>query len=244
MRAPLPSLMPMKGHPTFIARSITLQTFSAKAPERLPPNTVKSCEKMQTWRPSMVPKPVTTPSPGIFLLAISKSVMRCVLNLSSSMNEPRSSSASMRSRAVMRPDCFCFARRSTPPPISARRDISCILSMFSLRPMLQIFGLKGRAATLKSSGPRRATHIDIVTRARDKGAPEYVNHDNSVIGMRIEATKLEPIAYYDMMLRRVASVYFEYVKRAGEAAEQRLGKRLSNRNDANDFAGRIRENHV
>ena len=55
MRAPPESLSPITGHPTFIARSITLQTFSANAPERLPPNTVKSCEKTQTWRPSMVP---------------------------------------------------------------------------------------------------------------------------------------------------------------------------------------------
>ena len=39
----------------FIARSITLQTFSANAPDRLPPKTVKSCEKTQTWRPSIVP---------------------------------------------------------------------------------------------------------------------------------------------------------------------------------------------
>ncbi len=30
-----------------------MQTFSANAPERLPPKTVKSCEKTQTWRPSI-----------------------------------------------------------------------------------------------------------------------------------------------------------------------------------------------
>ncbi len=47
--------MPITGAPVFIARSMTLQTFSANAPERLPPKTVKSCEKTKTVRPSIVP---------------------------------------------------------------------------------------------------------------------------------------------------------------------------------------------
>src|SRR5215469_15910568 len=41
MRAPAPSLRPIIGHPVFAARSITLTIFSANAPDRLPPKTVK-----------------------------------------------------------------------------------------------------------------------------------------------------------------------------------------------------------
>ena len=55
MRAPAPSLRPISGAPTFAARSITLQIFSAKAPDRLPPKTVKSCAKQKIWRPSILP---------------------------------------------------------------------------------------------------------------------------------------------------------------------------------------------
>ena len=55
IRAPPESLSPMTGAPTFIARSMTLQIFSAYASDREPPNTVKSCEKTNTRRPSMVP---------------------------------------------------------------------------------------------------------------------------------------------------------------------------------------------
>ena len=43
--------------------SITLQIFSAKTSERLPPKTVKSCENTKTFRPKTVPWPVTTASP-------------------------------------------------------------------------------------------------------------------------------------------------------------------------------------
>ena len=62
MRAPAPSLRPIIGTPVEEARSMTLWIFSAKTSPRAPPKTVKSWLKMQTRRPSMVPKPVTTPS--------------------------------------------------------------------------------------------------------------------------------------------------------------------------------------
>ena len=55
MRAPPESLMPITGQPNFVARSMTLQIFSAKTSERLPPKTVKSCEKTKTRRPKIVP---------------------------------------------------------------------------------------------------------------------------------------------------------------------------------------------
>ena len=58
----------MTGAPTFIARSMTLQIFSAYASDSEPPNTVKSWLKTKTSRPSIVPCPVTTPSPRKLLL--------------------------------------------------------------------------------------------------------------------------------------------------------------------------------
>jgi hypothetical protein len=66
MRAPPESFSPMIGAPALTARSITLQTFSPNGPDKEPPNTVKSWLNKNTVRPSMVPWPVTTPSPGIF----------------------------------------------------------------------------------------------------------------------------------------------------------------------------------
>ena len=47
--------MPITGQPNFTARSITLQIFSAKTSERLPPKIVKSWEKTKTFRPRIVP---------------------------------------------------------------------------------------------------------------------------------------------------------------------------------------------
>src|SRR5438128_2646591 len=55
----------MTGAPTFIAVSMILTILFACISPRLPPKTVKSCEKTKTVRPSIVPWPVTTPSPGI-----------------------------------------------------------------------------------------------------------------------------------------------------------------------------------
>ena len=55
MRAPPESLIPITGQPYLSARSMTLQIFSAKASESVPPNTVKSWEKTKTLRPSTVP---------------------------------------------------------------------------------------------------------------------------------------------------------------------------------------------
>ena len=64
----------MIGAPTFIARSMTLQIFSAYASDSDPPKTVKSWLKTKTSRPSMVPCPVTTPSPRIppFAVAVGR----------------------------------------------------------------------------------------------------------------------------------------------------------------------------
>ncbi len=45
----------MIGAPTFIARSMTLQIFSAYASDSEPPNTVKSWLKTNTVRPSISP---------------------------------------------------------------------------------------------------------------------------------------------------------------------------------------------
>jgi hypothetical protein len=50
-----------------------LQTFWALVSDRLPPNTVKSCENNITGRPSIVADPVTMPSPRITWSPMSKS---------------------------------------------------------------------------------------------------------------------------------------------------------------------------
>ena len=113
MRAPPESLRPMIGAPTFIARSMTLQIFSAYASDNEPPKTVKSWLKTKTVRPSIVPWPVTTPSPRNDSVAVA---LRFVTNASSSTNDPGSSSKSRRSRAVSLPASCCFATLAAPPP--------------------------------------------------------------------------------------------------------------------------------
>src|SRR6185436_17193694 len=55
MRAPPESFKPITGTPTFIARSSTLQIFSACVSEREPPKTVKSWANTTTRRPSIRP---------------------------------------------------------------------------------------------------------------------------------------------------------------------------------------------
>src|SRR3954468_17411531 len=124
MRAPPESLSPTTGQPILVARSMTLQIFCAYAPDREPPNTVKSWANTQTWRPSTVPCPVTTPSPRIFCSCMPKSAQRWVTNLSSSMKLPSSSSAAMRSRAVSLPASCCFTMRALPPASAALASIS------------------------------------------------------------------------------------------------------------------------
>jgi hypothetical protein len=122
MRAPPESFRPTMGAPIFIARSMILQIFAAFVSDSEPPNTVKSCAKANTCRPSTRPCPVTTPSPGTCCSSIPKSRQRCVTSLSTSSKVPGSNSKSMRSRAVSLP-LSCWRRsRSSPPPSSARRS--------------------------------------------------------------------------------------------------------------------------
>ena len=125
MRAPPESLRPMTGAPIFIARSITLQIFSAYARrERAAEHREVLREDERPCDRRRGPSPVTTPSPRILFLSMSKSVQRCVTKRSSSTNDPGSSSRSTRSRAVSLPASCCFAMRAAPPPSSARRFIS------------------------------------------------------------------------------------------------------------------------
>ena len=63
IRAPPESLIPITGQPNRTAMSITLHTFSANTSDSEPPKTVKSCENANTFRPRIVPYPVTTASP-------------------------------------------------------------------------------------------------------------------------------------------------------------------------------------
>ena len=48
---------------------------------------MKSLAKTNTVRPLTVPQPVTTPSPGILVFSMPKSVARCSTNMSNSSNE-------------------------------------------------------------------------------------------------------------------------------------------------------------
>src|SRR6185436_9061738 len=86
--------------------------------------TVKSWANTQTWRPSTVPWPVTTPSPRTFCSSMPKSAQRWVTNLSSSTKLPSSSSAAMRSRAVSLPASCCLSMRALPPASAALASIS------------------------------------------------------------------------------------------------------------------------
>src|SRR5208337_3131173 len=123
MRAPPESFKPMTGAPLRMARSMILQIFCALVSESEPPNTVKSCAKTYTRRPSMRPNPVTNPSPMGRVSAEPKSTQRWRTNLSSSSNVPSSSKRCIRSRAESLPALCWRSRRSVPPPASASADI-------------------------------------------------------------------------------------------------------------------------
>ena len=58
----------MIGALAFIAMSCSFVIFSAWVSDSEPPNTVKSLAKTKVLRPLTVPQPVTTPSPGTFVL--------------------------------------------------------------------------------------------------------------------------------------------------------------------------------
>src|SRR2546427_12631638 len=120
IRAPPLSFRPINGAPTFIAVSMILTILFACISPRLPPKTVKSCENTKTVRPSIVPWPVTTPSPRIRFASIPNSVLRCSTKASVSTKLPESSRSSTRSRAVSFPFACCAWIRSLPPPCLAR----------------------------------------------------------------------------------------------------------------------------
>ncbi|SHW43626.1 Uncharacterised protein [Mycobacteroides abscessus subsp. abscessus] len=98
MRAPAESLMPITGHPLVAAHSMSLATLRPNISPTLPWYTVWSCENTATGRPSMRPRPVTTPS--VYGALASPGVRA---NASSSKKLPLSSSASMRARALGMP---------------------------------------------------------------------------------------------------------------------------------------------
>src|SRR5207244_962756 len=100
MRAPPESLRPMIGAPLRTARSMTLQILAACPSARDPPKTVKSWEKTYTLRPSMRPKPVTTPSPVTRSSSAMSSVGRAMTTASSSVKLPSSRRSSIRSCAA------------------------------------------------------------------------------------------------------------------------------------------------
>ena len=122
MRAPPESLIWMKGAPFFKARDCTSAIRSACISPREPPSTVKSWENRNTCRPPTLPVPVTTPSPGNLFWSSPKSVALPAMYGCCSMNEPGSTSSSMRARAVSLPLAPWALAFSGPPAISALRS--------------------------------------------------------------------------------------------------------------------------
>ena len=151
----------MIGAPTFIARSMTLQIFSAYASDNEPPNTVKSWLKTKTVRPSIAPWPVTTPSPRNDSVAVA---LRLVTNASSSTNDPGSSNKSRRSRAVSLPASCCLVTLAAPPP---SRD----------------------AARICSSSANRSAFVDTVRRSHRtvfaQGQAHHIRPDRASEDIRI-----------------------------------------------------------
>ena len=140
MRAPPASNRPMIGARVFSAMSWILVIFPACASESEPPNTVKSLANTNACRPFTVPQPVTTPSPGILVFSMPKSVLRCCTKVSNSSKLPLSSRRSMRSRAVSLPRLCCASMRASPPPslAPARRCSSLSMMSFMVRPARRI----------------------------------------------------------------------------------------------------------
>ncbi len=125
-RAPPESLMKTNGVPVIsdaLSASVTLIEWASPAE---PPMTVKSWLAMCTGRPNTEPEPVMTPSAGMSALSIPKVVVRLRRNAPVSWNDPSSTRAATRSRAVSLPWARCLSSFASPPPAStlARRSAS------------------------------------------------------------------------------------------------------------------------
>src|SRR5258708_17412090 len=158
MRAPPESFNPITGAPLRMAKSMILQIFCELDSDSEPRNTVKSCAKTYTSRPSMRPNPVTNPSPAGRWASMPKSVQWWRTNLSSSSNVPSSSRRLILSRAVSLPALCSRSRRSAPPPASAswlRRSRS------SIRPVCEAPGVADDFLSGKrASGGWRFVHVE------------------------------------------------------------------------------------
>src|SRR5690606_20190028 len=122
----------------------------------------------------MVPQPVTTPSPGILVFAMPKSVQRCSTYMSNSSNEPSSRSRSMRSRAVSLPRLCCAAIRASPPPsfaTSRRRCSSPRMSFMAGRdPSGQEINRQARCSTRRTGCKSRARPPRLTARVQIRRA--------------------------------------------------------------------------
>ncbi len=158
MRAPPESLIPMHGHPVLCARSMILVTFSANTSPSEPPKTDASWLKTKTCLPSIVPQPVTTPSPRILRSSIPKLVVRCMAKTSISVNDPASRSRSMRSRAV---SFFfaCWERCAAPPRwIASYRRLRSMLIFRSVPPLDPLD--RASSASAGSKGSAASSGVD------------------------------------------------------------------------------------
>ena len=142
MRAPPESLRPMTGAPTFMARSMTLQIFSACASrERAAEDREVLAEDEDRAGRRCVPWPVTTPSPRILLL-LHPEVGAAVGHEGVELDEasPRRAGARgarARSACPSRAACRCgpaHLRGATAARSSWRRSICARLSLTLVSP--------------------------------------------------------------------------------------------------------------
>ena len=109
---------------------------------------VKSCEKMKTLRPSIVPQPVTTPSPYTRRFSMPNPRARFTASWSNSTKEPSSRRATQRSRAVSLP--AVVLRSNAPPWPRPRAPSPCALRSSSMRSAIVCTGLAWRLLGLSS----------------------------------------------------------------------------------------------
>ncbi|MNT49916.1 hypothetical protein D3C72_1867960 [compost metagenome] len=114
----------------------------------------------------MVPQPVTTPSPGMMVSAMPKSVARWVTNMSYSSKLPGSSSTSSRSRAVSLPLPCCASMRRCPPPSRAWARLSSSSAMIFCMGALS-FGRKlARALTRSKTTKSVSANLELAVNVK------------------------------------------------------------------------------
>src|SRR5215471_14757837 len=115
----------------------------------------------EAGRPSILPKPVITPSAGVSLPFMADEMLAWVARRPISWKLPGSKSRSTRSRTVSLPSACCLAMASAPPMASARRRRASRSSASSFIPMglpLDHGGPIGRDARVRRRAARDGEH--------------------------------------------------------------------------------------